>query len=49
MSEAYEPEHTQVDRCEELKDLEEANRRHLAHVESQLAEARLPGDHAARP
>ncbi len=31
---------TLVDRCLELKTLEEANRRHTAHLESQLAEAR---------
>ncbi len=31
---------TLVDRCKEIKTLEEANRRHLAHLESQLAEAR---------
>ncbi len=31
---------TLVDRCFELKTLEEANRRHMAHLESQLAEAR---------
>ncbi len=31
---------TLVDRCNEIKTLEEANRRHLAHLESQLAEAR---------
>lgn len=31
---------TLVDRCLELKALEEANRRHLEHLESQLAEAR---------
>jgi phosphoserine phosphatase RsbU/P len=31
---------TLVDRCLELRALEEANRRHLEHLESQLAEAR---------
>ncbi len=31
---------TLVDRCRELKNLEDANRRHTAHLESQLAEAR---------
>ncbi len=43
---------TLVDRCLELKLLEDANRRHLAHLEHQLAEARafqetmLPARHA---
>ena len=31
---------TLVDRCREIKTLEEENRRHTAHLESQLAEAR---------
>ena len=31
---------TLVDRCREIKTLEEENRRHLAHLESQLADAR---------
>ncbi|MEM7582693.1 MAG: fused response regulator/phosphatase [Acidobacteriota bacterium] len=43
---------TLVDRCLELKTLEDANRRHVAHLEHQLAEARafqetmLPARHA---
>jgi sigma-B regulation protein RsbU (phosphoserine phosphatase) len=40
---------TLVDRCLELREVEEANRRHVAHLESQLAEVRAFQDSMLPP